>query len=86
MLCDLQYVYVVPGGNHKIAKDHLMPPRKHLRHFKVMLHVAELLPTGKKLPLSKRLALQWYYMTYHHADCIKYIKSSTKIPPRCLRV
>ncbi len=28
---DLQYVYMAPGGNHKIVKDLLMPPPEHAR-------------------------------------------------------
>ncbi len=50
---DLQYIYMAPGGNHKIKKDLLTLPREHARRFKEMLHVAKLLPAGKMPKLSK---------------------------------
>ncbi len=46
---DLQYVYMVPGGDHKIMKDLVMPPREHARRFEEMLRIAKLLPAGKTL-------------------------------------
>jgi hypothetical protein len=65
---DVQYVYMAPGGDHKIIKDLLMPPRNHARQFKEMLRIAKNLPPGETPPPSEKLPLQWYYMTYHQAD------------------
>jgi hypothetical protein len=44
-----------------------------------MLRIAELLPPGEMPSPRKKLAVQWYYMTYHHADCAKYVKSGKKL-------
>jgi hypothetical protein len=60
---DGQYAYMAPGGDHKIVKDLLTPPRDHARRFKEMLRIAENLPPGKMPPPSKKVELQWYYMT-----------------------
>ncbi len=76
---DLQYVYMAPGGDHKIVKDLLTPPREHARRFKEMLCITKLLPTGETQTPSEKLALQWYYMTYHRADRAKYVKSGKKL-------
>jgi hypothetical protein len=51
---------MAPGGDHKIVKDLLTPPREHTRQFKEMLRIAELLPAGKTPTPSEKLALQWY--------------------------
>ena len=76
---DIQYVYLAPGRDHQIRKDLLMAPRDHARHFKEMLHIAELLPPGKMPLPSKKLAVQWYYMTYQRTDRAEYIKSGKKL-------
>ena len=76
---DVQYVYLAPGGDHQIRKDLLTAPRDHARRFKEMLRIAELLPPGETPPPSEKLAVQWYYMTYHRADRAKYVKSGKKL-------
>ena len=76
---DVQYVYLAPGGDHRILKDLLTAPRDHARRFKEMLRIAELLPPGKAQPPSDKLAMQWFYMTYHCADRAEYVKSGKKL-------
>ncbi len=76
---DVQYVYLAPGGDHKILKDLLTPPREHACRFKEILCITELLPTGKTPPPSDKLAVQWYYMTYHRADRHEFVKSGKKL-------
>ncbi len=44
-----------------------------------MLRIAEELPPGKKPPPSDKLALQWYYMTYHRNDRVEYVRSGKKL-------
>ena len=44
-----------------------------------MLRIAEELPPGKKPPPSDKLALQWYYMTYHRNDRLEYVRSRKKL-------
>jgi hypothetical protein len=75
---------MAPGGNHEIAKDLLTPPRKHARRYKEMLRIAEQLPPGEKQPPSEKLAIQWYYMTYHRADRMEYVKSGKKLAAKTL--
>jgi hypothetical protein len=62
-----------------------MPPREHARQFKEMLCIAELLPAGKTPTPSEKLALQWYYMTYHHADHAEYVKSGKKLASKTIK-
>jgi hypothetical protein len=76
---DEQNVYMAPGGDHCIAKDLFTPPHEHARRYKEMLRITEQLPPGKKQPPSKKLTLQWYYMTYHRSDCTEYVKSRKKL-------
>ena len=76
---DVQYVYLAPGGDHRIVKDLLTAPRDHARRFKEMLRITELLPPGETPPPSDKLAVQWYYMTYHKADRHEYVKSGKKL-------
>jgi hypothetical protein len=82
---DEQYNYMAPGGDHRIAKDLLTPPREHARRYKEMLRITEQLPPGKKQPPSKKLALQWYYMTYHRSDCTEYVKSGKKLSAETIK-
>jgi hypothetical protein len=82
---DVQYVYMAPGGDHKIVKDHLTPPRDHARQFKEMLRITELLPAGETPPPSEKLVLQWYYMTYHCADRAEYVKSRKKLASETIK-
>ncbi len=70
---------MAPGGNHKIVKDLLTPPREHARRFKEMLRIPELLPAGKTPTPIEKLALQWYYMMYHRADRAEYVESRKKL-------
>jgi hypothetical protein len=44
-----------------------------------MLRITELLPPGETPPPSEKLAVQWYYMTYHRADRHEYVKSGKKL-------
>ncbi len=44
-----------------------------------MLCIAELLPPGEMPPPSEKLAVQWYYMTYHRTDRAEYIKPGKKL-------
>ncbi len=82
---DEQYVYMAPGGDHRIVKDLLMPPREHARCYKEMLRITEQLPPGKKQPPSEKLALQWYYMTYHRSDHTEYVKSGKKLSAETIK-
>ena len=70
---DLQYIYMQPGGDYRLTKDLVTPPRLHAQRFKEMLRVAELLPAGDFPKPSDALALQWYYMSYHKSDRKKYV-------------
>jgi hypothetical protein len=45
-----------------------------------MLRIAKQLPAGEMPKPSKKLVLQWYYMTYHCAACAEYVKSRKKQP------
>ena len=76
---DVQYVYLAPGGDHKIVKDLTTSPRDHARRFKEMLRIAEELPPGEQLPPSDKLALQWFYMTFHRNDRLEYVRSGKKL-------
>ncbi len=51
-----------------------------------MLHIAELLPPSKLQPLRNKLAVQWYYMTYHHANCAEYVKSDKKLAVKTIKM
>ncbi len=82
---DEQYVYMASGGDHRIAKDLLMPLREHARRYKEMLHITKQLPPGEKQPPSKKLALQWYYMTYHRSDRTEYAKSGKKLSAETIK-
>ncbi len=44
-----------------------------------MLRIAELLPPDESQLPSDKLALQWYYMTYHHADRAEYAKIGKRL-------
>jgi hypothetical protein len=70
---------MAPGGDYRIVKDLLTPPREHARRYKEMLRITEQLPPGEKQPPSKKLVLQWYYMTYHNSDRTEYVKSGKKL-------
>jgi hypothetical protein len=72
---DLQYIYMAPGGDYRLAKDLLTSPRVHSHRFKEMLRIAELLPAGDIQKPSEGLALQWYYMSYHKSDREKFVLS-----------
>jgi hypothetical protein len=48
---------MAPGGKYRIEKDLLMLPRKHARHFKEILLVAEQLSPGETPKPSEKLAL-----------------------------
>jgi hypothetical protein len=76
---NLQYIYMALGGGHKMVKDLLTPPQEHMQQFKEMLRVAKLLPAGKMPKPNKKLAFQWYYMTYHCTDHAEYVKSGKKL-------
>jgi hypothetical protein len=44
-----------------------------------MLRIAKLLPASEMPTPSEKLALQWYYMTYHCTDSAEYVKSGKKV-------
>ncbi len=50
-----------------------------------MLCIAKLLPAGKMPTPSEKLALQWYYMTYHRADRAEYVKSRKKLASKTIK-
>jgi len=70
---DLQYIYMQPGGDYRLIKELVTPPRLHAQRFKEMLHIAEILPAGDIPKPSDALALQWYYMLYHKSDREKFV-------------
>jgi hypothetical protein len=70
---DLQYIYMQPGGDYRLMKDLVTPPRLHAQRFKEMLRIAETLPAGDIPKPSDALALQWYYMSYHKSDREKFV-------------
>jgi hypothetical protein len=82
---DVQYIYLAPGGDHQIRKDLLTAPRDHARRFKEMLRITELLPPGETPPPTEKLAVQWYYMTYHRADRSEYVKSGKKLADETIK-
>jgi len=43
---DLQYMYMQPGGDYRLMKDLVTPPRLHAQRFKEMLCIAEILLAG----------------------------------------
>jgi hypothetical protein len=51
---DEQCVYMAPGGDHRIAKDLLTPPREHARRFKEMLRITEQLPPRRKAAAERK--------------------------------
>ena len=74
---DLQYIYMSPGGDYRLAKDLLTPPRLHAQRFKEMLRIAKELPAGDIADPNDSLALEWYYMSYHKSDREKFVLSKT---------
>ena len=62
-----------------------MPPREHARHFKEMLYIAKQLPLGEQHPPTEKLAVHWYYMTYHKSDHTKYVKSGKNLDDKTLK-
>ena len=66
-----------PGGDYRLAKDLLTPPRLHVQRFKEMLLIAKELPAGDITDPSDLLALEWYYMSYHKSDREKFVLSKT---------
>jgi hypothetical protein len=79
---DLQYIYMAPEGDYSLARDLLTLPRLHLHHFKEMLHIAKLPPAGDIPKPSDKLALQWYYMSYHKSDHKKFVLSRKRLTTR----
>ncbi len=55
---DLQYIYMAPGGDYRLAKDLLTTPCVHSHRFKEMLRIAKLLPAGNIPKPSDELSLQ----------------------------
>ncbi len=50
-----------------------------------MLCIKELLLPGKTPPPSNKLAVQWYYMTYHRANRHEYIKLGKKLSEETIK-
>ncbi len=44
-----------------------------------MLHITEQLPPSKQHLPSKKLAVQWYYMSYHRPGCTKLVESGKNL-------
>ena len=61
------------GGDYRLMKELITPPRLHAQQFKEMLCNAEILPAGDIPKPSDALALQWYYMLYHKSDRKKFV-------------
>ena len=76
---DLQYIYMQPGGDYRLSKDLLTPPRLHAQRFKEMLRIAALLPAGNIPEPNDALALEWYYMSYHKSDRERFVLSKTDL-------
>ena len=66
-----------PGGDYRLAKDLLTPPRLHMQRFKEMLLIAKELPAGDIADPNESLVLKWYYMSYHKSDREKFVLSKT---------
>jgi hypothetical protein len=81
---DLQYIYMAPGGDYHLAKDLLTSPRVHSHCFKEMLCIAKLLPAGNIPKPSDKLALQWYYMSYHKNDREKLVLSGKMLDDKTI--
>ena len=62
-----------PGGDYRLIKELVTPPRLHAQRFKEMLRIAKILPTGDIPKPSDALALQWYYMPYHKSNREKFV-------------
>jgi len=69
----LQYIYMQPGGDYRLIKELVTPPRLHAQRFKEMLRIAEILPASNIPKPLDALALQWYYMSYHKRNREKFV-------------
>ncbi len=76
---DRQYIYMQPGEDHVFQKPMMQSPVKHIQRFKEMIRMAEALPAGDMHPPNKVLQLEWFYMSFHKEDRVKYVKSSRRL-------
>ena len=56
--CNLQYIHMQPGGDYRLMKDLVTPPRLHAQQFKEILCIAKVLPAGDIPKPSDALAMQ----------------------------
>ena len=50
-----------------------------------MLLIAELLLVSEIAKPTKSLTAEWYYMTYHKADCNKFVASRKKLSNEAIK-
>jgi hypothetical protein len=81
---DLQWIYMEPGGDYRLSKDLMTPPRLHLMRFKEMVRVSKDLPAGSIPDPNEALQLEWYYMSYHRSDREKLVLSKTDLESETL--
>jgi hypothetical protein len=48
---------------------------EHLGRFKEMIWTVEALPAGDMHPPHQVLQLEWFYMSFHKENRVKYVKS-----------
>jgi hypothetical protein len=76
---DFQYNYLAPCGDHGVHKELLTSPLDHLHHFEEMLCITKLLSKGDIPTSNAALQVQRFYMSFHHSDCMEYIRSGPKL-------
>ncbi len=50
-----------------------------------MMHVAGLLPKGNIPTPNKQLQVEWFYITFHKSDHVKYVQSGSKLSNKMLQ-
>ncbi len=84
---DRQYIYMQPGGDYVFQKQKPMMqlPVDHLWQFEEMIWTAEALSAGDMHPPNKALQLEWFNMSFHKEDRVKYIKSGQRLSNKMLK-
>jgi hypothetical protein len=82
---DWQYVYMQTGGDYVFQKLMMQLPVDHLLQFEEMILMAEALPAGDMHPPNKALQLEWFYMSFHSEDRVKYVKSGQRLSNKRLK-
>jgi hypothetical protein len=72
---DRQYIYMQPGEDYVFQKPMMQSPVEHLQQFKEMIWMADALPAGDMHPPNQALQLEWFYMSFHKEDRVKYVES-----------